>query len=166
MRNREREITDRTEIDAILAGTKVVRVAFAVGNDPYVVPLSHGYDPDAGALYVHTAVEGRKIDCIAANPRVCFEVEGDARVKEGDERACSWGVRFESVIGHGTIREIVDAPERERALLRIMRQQSGREANWTFADKVLRRTRLWAIEIESVTGKRSGSPRRTAEPTT
>jgi len=162
MRKKEREITNRAEIDAILAETKVIRVAFAVDGEPYIVPLSHGYDADAGALYFHTAVEGRKIDCIAVNPRVCFEVEGDARVKEGDERACSWGALFESVIGHGTIREVDDAAERERALLRIMRQQSGREADWTFAGKVLQLTRVWAIGIESVAGKRSGPPRRTA----
>jgi nitroimidazol reductase NimA-like FMN-containing flavoprotein (pyridoxamine 5'-phosphate oxidase superfamily) len=155
MRKREREITDRAEIDAILARAKTVRVAFAVAGEPYLVPLSHGYDPGANALYVHTALEGRKIDCIAANPRVCFEVEGDVAVKAGDARACSWGLRYESVIGYGTFREITDPKERAAALLCLMRQQSGRDADWTFVEEVLAVTRVWAIEVESVSGKRA-----------
>jgi nitroimidazol reductase NimA-like FMN-containing flavoprotein (pyridoxamine 5'-phosphate oxidase superfamily) len=158
MRRKEREITNRAEIDEILAKAKTVRIAFAVGNEPYVVPLSHGYDAGAGALYVHTAQEGRKIDCIEANPRVCFEVEGSASVKEGDERGCSWSIHYESVIGYGTLREIVDEAERDRALRRIMRQQSGRDAGWTFAPKVLDRTRVWALDVESLSGKHSEAP--------
>lgn len=161
MRKKEREITERAEIDAILSKTRVVRIAFAVGNEPYVVPLSHGYDARGETLFVHTAVEGRKIDCIEANPRVCFEVEGDAAVKAGDARACSWGLLYESVIGYGTIREITDPEERKAALLCIMRQQSGREADWTFVDKVLAVTRVWALKVESVSGKRSDPPRAT-----
>jgi len=158
MRKKEREITDRSEIDAILTKTRTVRVAFAVENEPYIVPLSHGFDADAGALYFHSAVEGRKVDCIEANPRVCFEVEGESTVKEGDDRACSWGLLYESVIGYGTIRLLEDREERERALRCIMRQQSDRDADWSFVDKVLEVTRVWALKIESVTGKRSGPP--------
>lgn len=155
MRKKEREITDRQEIDAILANSKVVRVAFAIGGEPYIVPLSHGFDTGANALYVHTAAEGRKIDCIAANPRICFEVEGHLSVKEADERGCAWGLRYESVIGYGTIREVVDEIEKGKALRCIMRQQSESDTDWTFAPKVLALTRVWSIEIESVTGKRS-----------
>jgi nitroimidazol reductase NimA-like FMN-containing flavoprotein (pyridoxamine 5'-phosphate oxidase superfamily) len=155
MRKKEREITDRAEIAAILSKTKVVRVAFAVGDEPYIVPLSHGYDAEAGALRFHTAVEGRKVDCIAANPRVCFEVEGSISVKAGDERGCSWGLHYESVIGYGTIREIVNAKEREKALRRIMRQQSGCDEDWIFAPKIVALTRVWSLKIESVSGKRS-----------
>ena len=155
MRKRERESTDRAEIDAILAKAKVVRVAFAIGEEPYIVPLSHAYDASARALYFHTAVEGRKIDCIQANPRVCLEVEGNVTVREGDGRGCAWGLHYESVIGYGVIREIADDGEKDAALRRIMRQQSGRDQNWTFAPKVLALTRVWALDIESVTGKRS-----------
>jgi len=158
MRKKEREIADRAQVDAILSAAKIVRVAFAVENEPYVVPLSYGYDPKAGILYVHTAREGRKIDCIEANPRICFEVEGTSRMKAGDERGCSWGVLYESVIGYGTIRELIDPEAREAALLWIMRQQSGRDGKWTFSPEVVAVTRVWAITVESVTGKRSGPP--------
>ena len=159
MRRKDREITDRTEIDALLSRSKVCRVAFAVDSEPYLVPLSHGYDAKDGALFFHTAKEGRKIDCIEANPRVCFEVEGLAEVKEGDERACSWGARYESVIGFGTIVELTSAEEKERALRCTMGQQAGEEKSWTFAPKMVEATRVWRLDIESLTGKRSVRPR-------
>lgn len=159
MRRKDREITDRSEIDALLGRTKVCRVAFAVENEPYVVPLSHGYDPEANALFFHTANEGRKIECIEANPRVCFEVEGRAEVKAGDERGCSWGLRYESAIGYGTIVEILSPEEKERALRCTMRQQAGEQMNWTFAPKMVEATRVWRLDIESVTGKRSFEPK-------
>ena len=158
MRRKDREISDRAEIDALLLRTKVCRVAFAVGGEPYIVPLSHGYDSEAGALFFHTAKEGKKIGCIEANPRVCFEVEGTAEVKEGDDRGCSWGVRYESVIGYGTISELVSLEDKELALRCTMRQQAGRDADWTFAPKMVDATRVWRLDIESVTGKRSFKP--------
>ena len=155
MRKHEREISDPAEIDAILAAAKVVRLGFAIENEPYVVPLSHGYDEEHRLLYFHTATEGRKIDCIQANPRVCFEVEGRGSLKEADERGCAWGLKYESVIGYGTVREVLDEDQRDSALRTIMRQQSGRDADWTFAPKVLTLARVWAVQIATMTGKRS-----------
>jgi len=161
MRRKDREITDRTEIAALLGRAKVYRVAFAVAGEPYVVPLSYGYDPEANALFFHTARAGKKIDCIEANPRVCFEVEGRVEVKEGDERACSWGVRYESVIGFGTISELVSPEEKDRALACVAEQQAGRSMQWTTDEKAVSGTRVWRIDIESVTGKRSFVPETT-----
>jgi len=155
MRKREREIADLAEIHAILAAARIVRLAFAVENEPYIVPLSHGFDEEKRLLYFHTATEGRKIDCIQANPYVCFEVEGRVSLKEAGERGCAWGLEYESVIGYGTVREVLDEVERDCALRTIMRQQSGRDVDWTFAPKVLALTRVWTLQIESMTGKRS-----------
>ena len=158
MRRKDREITDRNEIVELLGRAKTCRIAFAIDNEPYLVPLSYGYDPAADALIVHTAREGKKIDCIEANPRVCFEVEGIVEVKEGDEKACSWGVRFESIIGFGAIAEITDPAEKARACICLAQQQAGRPMAWTFDEKAIAGTRVWRLDIESVTGKRSFKP--------
>ena len=158
MRRKDREITDRSEIDVLLLRAKVCRVAFAVNEEPYIVPLSHGYNAEAGALFFHTAKEGKKIECIETNPRVCFEVEGNVEVKEGDERGCSWGVRYESVIGFGTFVELLTSEEKTDALRFTMRQQANQDADWTFAQKMVDATRVWRLDIESMTGKRSFKP--------
>jgi len=156
MRRQDRAISDRAEIDAILRRETVCRVAFAVGSQPYMVPLSYGYSPERHALYFHTAREGKKIDCIRTNPTVCFEVEGPAVVKPGTGDACTWGLQFESVIGYGTLVELISDADRAEALGVLMKQQSGTtRKDWTYNERVLSSTCVWRLTIERVTGKRA-----------
>ncbi|MGD2148463.1 MAG: pyridoxamine 5'-phosphate oxidase family protein [Anaerolineae bacterium] len=150
MRRSDREITDRSDIDAIIRGAQVCRLAFARGDEPYIVPLSYGYD--GAAFYFHTARRGRKIEFIAANPRVCFEVEGEVMATPDSEDACEWGFSYESVVGYGTISELTSPDGKAYGLDRVMLQYSGRE--WGFASSNLDSVRVWRLEVESVTGKR------------
>ena len=151
MRRRDKEITSRQEIDAIIRTALVCRIALARGDEPYVVPVSFGYDGDA--LFIHTARSGRKIDFIEANNRVCFEVDANVALKTDDCDACKWTFEFESVIGYGTITELETAEEKARGLNEIMLHYSGRE--WDIDEAATATTRVWRIEIDSVTGKRS-----------
>ena len=95
MRRKDREITDRAEIEAILDEAMVCRIGLADGGDPYVVPLCFGYED--GSVYIHSArrkrrrpfgsvltmtfdpipggIDGKKIAMIRKNPRCCFEVD-------------------------------------------------------------------------------------------
>ncbi len=152
MRLSEKEIKDRIEIDEVIRGCSVCRVAFAINNEPYIVPLSFGYD--GKALYFHTAPEGRKIDCIEVNPRVCFELERGVRLAGDGNDPCSWTFIYESVIGYGTLVELAEPAERIFGLNKIMEQYTRRE--WEFQPEMLEKTRIWRLDIESVTCKRSG----------
>ena len=151
MRRTDKQIDSREEIDAIINGSDVCRLALAVANEPYLVPVSFGYDGQS--LYFHTAKSGRKIDCLAANNRVCFEVERNVRLVTDPQKACKWSFSFESVIGFGTVHEL-DTPERKaEGLNRIMEHYSGR--TWNLSENDMRNTRVWELVITSVTGKRS-----------
>jgi len=86
MRRRDRELTDREEIDRIVRGSQVCRLAMADGDSPYLVPLSFGYDGEA--IYFHTAAAGMKIDYIERNNRVCFELERQAELVADGPDAC------------------------------------------------------------------------------
>jgi len=46
---------DDTEIDALLGTGGAGVIAFANNDEPYAVPISYGYDADAGAFYVRCA---------------------------------------------------------------------------------------------------------------
>lgn len=151
MRRNDKEISDRSEIDAIIRGSEVCRLAFAVGDEPYVVPVSFGYD--GHSLYFHTADRGRKIDCIAANPRVCFELERNVRLVTHPEKACSWSFSFESVIGYGTVHELGSGEEKAAGLNHIMAHYSGRE--WRLDPVAVDGTRVWRVAVLSVAGKRA-----------
>lgn len=151
MRRTDKEIVDRQEIDAIVRGSSVCRLALAKDNEPYLVPVSFGYD--GGAIYLHTAPTGRKIEFFRANARVCFEFERGVEVRTDPSLACRWTLRYESVIGWGTIAEVTEPPGKERALNAVMRQYSGRE--WAFDPAAVAKVRAWKITIEEIGGKRS-----------
>ena len=151
MRRHDKELSNRKEIDRIIRSALVCRIAFADNNEPYVVPISFGYDGEA--VYIHTAKTGRKLDFIAANNRVCFEFEANVSIQTDDRDACKWTFAFESVIGYGTISELESTEEKSRGLNQIMLHYSDRE--WDIDASATATTRVWRIDIESVTGKRS-----------
>ena len=151
MRRKEKQIAEREEIDAIIHAASVCRLAMCMNDRPYLVPLSFGYD--GRVLYLHTAVEGRKIDHFIANNRVCFEFEGKVWVKPDETLACKWSVAFESIIGEGHIDELTDPQDKVRGLNQIMQHYSGK--SWAFNPEALAKTRIWKVTIESVCGKRS-----------
>ena len=151
MRRVDREITESGQLDEIIRGSLVCRVAMALDNLPYLIPLSFGYD--GTAIYFHTAGSGKKIEHFTANPQVCFEFERDVTLRRDPQLACKWTFSFASVIGHGTISEVLEPEQKEYALNEIMRQYSGR--TWLFEPSSVAQVRVWKIAIQSMTGKQS-----------
>ena len=149
MRRIDREISDRAAIDDIIHRSKVCHLALSDAGQPYVIPLSFGYD--GTCLFCHSASEGRKVDMIRKNNRVCFEFEILSDIIPSEE-ACRWGVGFESVIGFGRAWLLEEPGEKRMALGCIMRQYSNQE--WTFSDEMVSKTLVIRIDIEEITGKR------------
>lgn len=152
MRRTDKEIVSRAEIDDIIRGSLVCHVAMISDGEPYVVPLSFGYDGES--LYLHTAREGRKIACFEKAPRVAFCFERGIEIREHPDIACRWTTAYESVAGRGILRELTAEPDLRHAFDIIMRHYSGR-GGWAFDPATTARTRCWRIDIESLSGKRS-----------
>jgi nitroimidazol reductase NimA-like FMN-containing flavoprotein (pyridoxamine 5'-phosphate oxidase superfamily) len=148
MRKNQYEITDRAEIDAIIEAAEVCRLGLSTDGEPYVVPVSFGYD--GGALYFHSAAEGRKIEMIRANPRACFEVEGASEIIRR-ETACAYSVRYRSVIGFGRAAILTDREEKRRGLEILMAHYGMPEA--TFDDAAVDGVAVVRLDVEEVTGK-------------
>jgi nitroimidazol reductase NimA-like FMN-containing flavoprotein (pyridoxamine 5'-phosphate oxidase superfamily) len=151
MKRAEKEIRNRVEIDEILKDAQICRIALARDTEPYIVPLFFGYD--GARVYFHTANEGKKLDFIAANNRVCFEIERKVTLVPHESEACSWSASYESVIGYGRISEMPRTEDKVYALDQIMLKYSGRK--WNYNQSLLESVKVWCVEIDSLTGKRS-----------
>ena len=151
MRRKNKEITNRSEIEEIIKKSKVCRLAVSKDNTPYIIPISFGFD--GANLYIHTAAEGRKIDFWTSNPTICFEFDSDVVTISDENIACKWTADFRSVIGYGKISELIDENEKIMALNQIMLKYSGKE--WEFSKKDLKGVKLWKIEILELSGKKS-----------
>ena len=160
MRRRDREITDRTELDRIIRRAQVCRLAMVDGHRPYVVPLCFGYD--GHCLFFHTAAAGRKIDILRRNPRVCVEFDVDCRPVSADD-PCGWTMGFRSVLGVGRAEFVEDPEGKRRALDLIMRQYAGPDLHPIYREDQVQRILVLRVHLQTLTGKAAGEALR--EPT-
>jgi nitroimidazol reductase NimA-like FMN-containing flavoprotein (pyridoxamine 5'-phosphate oxidase superfamily) len=148
MRREEREIKDRKTLESIIMRAEVCRLALSGSEYPYVVPLNFGFRDNC--LYFHSAREGRKIDMIRENGNACFELDVDTELIEG-EKACDWGMRYQSVIGFGKAILVDDHDMKREALSIIMEHYSG--GSLEFHPKLIDSVIIIKLPIESMTGK-------------
>lgn len=155
MRRKDREITDPVEIDAILGRCQVCRLGFAVDDTPYIVPLNFGFRREDGrlTLFFHGAREGRKLDMMARNPGVCFEVDGAHRLMADADHPEKCSMAYESVVGWGTARLLTDEAERRRALDCLMGHYGDRVPK-AYPEAALRAVTVFSVEVSECTGKR------------
>ena len=151
MRRSDRAVTDKKEIEGILARAQVLYLGISDEDAPYTIPVCFGCEEDT--LYVHSAPAGAKIDLMRTDPRVGFAAHADLAIAAG-ETACDFTASAASVVGRGTARIVEDAKERIRGLNAIMRHYGA--AQPTYRQESLARTCVIAIDIDSIRGKRVG----------
>ena len=151
MRREDKEIKDKNEMESIVKRATVCRVALSENDVPYVVPVNFGYKDDC--LYFHSAPKGKKIEIIKQNNNVCFEVDIDQEVVETGT-PCNWDMKYRSVIGSGKA-FLVDALEEKRRALNIIVEHYSGDPD-EYPESAVRDLAIIKIEIESMTGKKSG----------
>lgn len=153
MRRKERELTDILEIESIISGSDVCRVAMANDNTPYIVSLNFGYVGGKNpCLFFHCANEGRKLDMIHRNNYVCFEMDTGHAIYKG-EKGCDWGMKYSSVVGYGKISIVDEGAERIAGLGHIMNHYGGSGIH-SYDDKVLSETTVLRLDISEMKGKK------------
>lgn len=139
-------------MESILDEVPVCRLGLCRDNIPYVVPMNFAQKDNV--IYLHAALEGKKLDIIRANPLVCFEVDHRTEIVSPGA-ACNWGMRFYSIIGWGNASIIEDAAGKAEALRIIMEKYAGR-GDFSFSEDSLEKVVVIMIRITEMTGKKSG----------
>ena len=93
------------------------------------------------------------MDILKRNNRVCFEIDMASELIQG-ETPCKWDTKYISIMGNGRAFLIHDPVEKSRALNIIMAQYQG--DSYEYSEGALEKVAVVKIEIESMTGKRSG----------
>ena len=157
MTKRERQVTDFSEIARILETGKVLHLGLAVDNEPYVVPMNYGHTFEDGklTLYLHSALRGKKLDMMRANPNVFFEIDCDLQPFEG-KLPCQYGLVYSSVMGRGKARFVEDVEEKKRAMTHLMKTQTGKD--FSFEDRLVSIVAVIRIDVEEYTAKHRPLP--------
>lgn len=151
MRRADREVTDFGRIIEIMQQCDVCRLAINDGDYPYIIPMNFGMNvnDDKIKLYFHSATEGTKLELIAKNPHVSFEMDRAHRLMLiEDGKNCT--MEYESVIGRGTAR-IVSDNEKFDALSAIMHHY--RADSFGVNEAAIPRTTVIELTVESMTSK-------------
>jgi hypothetical protein len=148
MRRKDKEITDRSAMEAIIAEAQVCHLGLSDGDQPYVVPMHFGYQD--GALYLHGALQGRKMEILRQDPKVCAQFDIRMTLMTA-ENACDWGARFQSVIGFGRAVVLEDPEEKKKGLAIIMAHYSDK--TYDYPDHRIANTAVIQIVFDFMTGK-------------
>jgi len=122
------------ECEELINHASVGRLACALDNKPYVVPVCFAYEPEC--VYVFSTV-GKKIDWMRQNPKVCLQVD------EIGNRS-----NWTSVVVEGTyfeLREPLYVAEKEHAKKRL-----AHSGTWWEAPMAERRERTTDLSIQPV----------------
>lgn len=147
----------RQEAEDFLCANHVGRLA-TVGPDgcPYITPLNYAFA--GGHIYFHGKAGGVKMENIARNPRVCFEVSRvDREVWQGD-KPCGCATRYTSVLVFGRARLIDDAGEKARVLNLLLENHAAGRDYQRVDGQMAARCGVVAVEAERLCGKRNVNP--------
>lgn len=150
MRRPEKAVTENTEIEKILRQGRICQLAFHAEPVPYLVSLNYGYAD--GALYFHSALEGRKIDLARQGTRVAFTVALELELISAPQ-ACGWTTRFASVVGSGYLEFFETSEDKRWGLDRLMAHYTS--GPFEYRDKAFAKTAVYRLVIDEMSAKRS-----------
>jgi nitroimidazol reductase NimA-like FMN-containing flavoprotein (pyridoxamine 5'-phosphate oxidase superfamily) len=151
MRKKNQEITDNTILEEIIADSEICRVAMIDGEVPYILPFNYGYKDQC--IYIHSASEGKKIDLLKKNNKVCFEIEQKAEIV-AHEIACKWATTYRSVVGYAEVGIIADFNKKEEGL-KIIMAHYGVSGETSFEKIPVDSMVILKLTITEITGKQS-----------
>jgi len=106
--------------DQLLKEAQVGRLATCSDDQPYIVPISFVYGD--GKIIFHGARTGKKMENIAANNQVSFEVDESEFIPGDDPCKLHW--KFRSVVASGKAKVLEDPDEIVPALQLLVEKYS------------------------------------------
>lgn len=140
------------EIDQIINGSIACHIGL-IDKDglPYVIPFNFAYK--YGRLFIHSAPEGKKIEAWKKNPKVCVAFSTDYKMRIQSEKiACSYSMRYRSVLIHGEVVDIPGYDEKIDILNFVMEKYSG-NSDFTYSKPAVENVKVMEIKINRVEGR-------------
>ncbi|MFO8129916.1 MAG: pyridoxamine 5'-phosphate oxidase family protein [Bacteroidales bacterium] len=151
---RNRVLTLKQELERIMLDCDVCYVGMIDHQrEPYVLPMNFGYKDDH--IYFHSARQGKKIDVLKNNNKVCVAFSTDHSLHwVNEEVACSWSMKYKSVLVYGKVEFIEDYDAKVAALNVIMSNYSDR--NFNYNAPAVNDVQTWKVKTEKIEGRAYG----------
>ncbi|WP_165065349.1 pyridoxamine 5'-phosphate oxidase family protein [Desulfovibrio sp. ZJ200] len=146
MRLRKRECAEQAFFDEVFGKAQELFLALNNNGCPYLIPLN--FVRLGERIYLHSALEGTKLDLIRKDGRAAFSLVADVRIER--EKSTTY---YKSVCGTGHASVVEDAEEKRLALDSLAERYAARCPR-PAPDANIRRVAIIRIDIASLTGKR------------
>ncbi len=147
-------------IKRLLRRATIGEIATRWDDQPFITPTTFWYDEERHQIVFHSNIVGRVRANIERHDRVCFAASEVGRFLPSN-LALEFSVQYRSVIAFGTAQIVDDPQEKRRALYGLISRcfpgmSAGKEYR-PITDEELARTSVYAIAIESWSGKENWS---------
>jgi len=148
MRRKDRAMSEAEAISILETAQVGTLATVSEENIPYLVPMSFVYTQ--GAIYLHCAVEGKKLDNIRGNNNICFNV-----VEAVELLPAAFSTKYKSVNVFGKIAVVEAQEEKRQSLIAIVKKYSPDfyEAGLQYIDNAIEKIKVLKIEVSRITGK-------------
>ncbi len=149
-------------IRAFLREAKVGHIASSWEEQPFINPTTFWLDEENDQIVFHSNVAGRVRSNIENNSKVCLETSELGKLLPSNV-ALEFSLQFRSVAVFGTAHLVTDPTEARRLMYGLIgkyfsKMSPGKEFR-EITDKELRATSIYAIQIESWSGKENWAER-------
>lgn len=127
-------------------------------EQPFITPTTFWFDPNRREIYFHSNIIGRVRANAQRHTQVCFEASEFGKVLPANV-ALEFSIQYQSAVVFGTLRVLEDEAEKRHALSGLIAKYfptmtAGQEYR-PITEQELKRTSVYAIAIESWSGKKN-----------
>jgi uncharacterized protein len=148
---KNRPIVSKPENEAVIRKCQSCNIAMVdPEGKPYVIPMNFGYADDH--VYFHGSAAGKKVDVLKNQTDVCIAFSTDHELRYVDEEvACSWSMRYRSVLAYGKAEFVEDPDEKINILNIIMAHYAERKFEYNAPS--IREVMVFKVKIEKMEGR-------------
>lgn len=149
-------------VRAFLKEARVGHIATSIDGQPFINPTTFWFDEENHQIAFHSNIAGRIRSNIESNPKVSLEASELGKLLPSNV-ALEFSLQYRSVVVFGTARVVTDPAEARRLLYGLIGKYfpamtAGKEYR-EITDKELRATSVYAIQIDSWSGKENWDQR-------
>jgi nitroimidazol reductase NimA-like FMN-containing flavoprotein (pyridoxamine 5'-phosphate oxidase superfamily) len=151
-------VRDDAWIRSFLHQARIGHIATHWDGQPFITPSTFWFDEERNEIIFHSNIVGRVRANIDRHEQVCFETSDSGDFLPSNV-AMEFTVQFAGVIVFGKARVIEESEAKRRALYGLIKKfhpemEAGKEYR-PITDQELARTSVYAIKIESWSGKKN-----------
>jgi nitroimidazol reductase NimA-like FMN-containing flavoprotein (pyridoxamine 5'-phosphate oxidase superfamily) len=132
------------------------------GNQPFITPISFWFDEQNHRIVFHSNLSGRMRANLEHNPKACFVANQLGRYLPSNV-ALDFSLQYRSVMVFGKVHLLDEPGETRQALYGLLKEyfpklEAGKQYR-PITDQELKRTSVYALQIESWSGKENWKER-------